>query len=102
MMEPGHVNETSIHDFTPVAAGGDICNGPRGLDHLGQELLAERGQAERTKQNCYFARRSEFRVRLRPRGATFTAVDESERGWIGMALSGRPEVPVTSASAQWS
>jgi hypothetical protein len=41
MMEPDHVKETPSHDFTPVAAGGDICNGPRGLDHLGQELLAK-------------------------------------------------------------
>ena len=29
------------HDFAVVAAGGDICNGPRGLDDHGQELLAE-------------------------------------------------------------
>jgi hypothetical protein len=41
MMEPDHVNETPSHDFTPVAAGGDICNGLRGFDHLGQGLLAE-------------------------------------------------------------
>jgi hypothetical protein len=39
MMELDH--ETPIHDFTAVAAGGDICNGPRGLDYLGQELLAQ-------------------------------------------------------------
>jgi hypothetical protein len=41
MMEPDHVNETPSYDFTPVAAGGDICNRPRGPDDLGQELLAE-------------------------------------------------------------
>jgi hypothetical protein len=41
MMEPDHVNETPSHDFPVAAAGGDLCNGPRGLDHLGQELLAE-------------------------------------------------------------
>jgi hypothetical protein len=39
--ETDNVNETPSHDFTPAAAGGDIGNGPRGLDHLGQELLAE-------------------------------------------------------------
>jgi hypothetical protein len=33
--------KTSIHDFAVVAAGGDICNGARGLDDHGQELLAE-------------------------------------------------------------
>src|SRR6267143_6827771 len=48
MMEPDHVNETPSHDFPVAAAGGDLCNGPRRLDHLGQELLAERGQAERS------------------------------------------------------
>jgi hypothetical protein len=41
MMEPDHVKEASIHDFAVVAAGGDICIGPRGLDNHGQELLAE-------------------------------------------------------------
>jgi hypothetical protein len=39
MMEPDH--ETPIHHFTVVAAGGDLCNRPGGLDHLGQELLAK-------------------------------------------------------------
>jgi len=60
-MEPDHVNETPIHDFTLVAAGGDICNGLRGLDDHGQELLAKRGQEE-CARNCWFARRY-FRVR---------------------------------------
>jgi hypothetical protein len=41
MMEPDHAKETSSQDFTPVAADGDICDGPRGLDDYGQELLAE-------------------------------------------------------------
>jgi len=41
MMEPDHVNETPSYDFPLAAAGGDLCNGSRGLDHLGQELLAE-------------------------------------------------------------
>jgi hypothetical protein len=41
MMEPDHVNETPSDDFALVAAGGNVCNGPRGLDDLGQELLAE-------------------------------------------------------------
>jgi hypothetical protein len=40
-MEPDNVNETPSRDFTRAAAGGGICNGPRGLDHLGQELLAK-------------------------------------------------------------
>lgn len=29
------------HDFPFAAAGGDLCNGPGGLDRLGQEVLAE-------------------------------------------------------------
>jgi len=41
MMEPDHVNETPSHDFTLAAVGGDLCNGSRGLDDLGQKLLAE-------------------------------------------------------------
>jgi hypothetical protein len=41
MMEPDHVNEKPSDDFTLAAAGGDICDGPRGLDDHGQELLAE-------------------------------------------------------------
>jgi hypothetical protein len=98
MMEPDHVNETSSHDFTPVAAGGDIRNGPRGLDHLGQELLAEWGQAERASQNGWFAKRLEFCVRVRPGGVTFAALDEYEWRWIRMALSGRPEI---SGDAHW-
>jgi hypothetical protein len=39
MMEPDHVHETPSQDFTLAAAGGDICNGPGGLDDQG--LLAE-------------------------------------------------------------
>jgi hypothetical protein len=41
MMEPDHVNEIPSHDFTLIAADGDICNGPRGLDDHRPELLAE-------------------------------------------------------------
>jgi hypothetical protein len=41
MMEPDHVKKSPIRIFTPVAAGGDLCNGLRGLDDHGQELLAE-------------------------------------------------------------
>jgi hypothetical protein len=41
MMEPDHVNETPSQDFILAAAGGDVCNGLRGLDDQGQELLAE-------------------------------------------------------------
>jgi len=72
-MEPDHVNETPSYDFTSVAAGGDICNGPRGLDHLGQELLAERGQAEHANHNCWFTTGFEFCVRLRAGSVTFAA-----------------------------
>ena len=32
MMEPDNVKETPSHDFPFAAAGGDLCNGPRGLD----------------------------------------------------------------------
>src|SRR5882757_5574148 len=100
MMEPDHVNETPSYDFTPVAAGGDLCNRLRRLDHLGQELLAERGQAERARQNCGFATRFECRVRVRSGWVTFAARDESGRGRIRTALSGRPEIPIICASAQ--
>jgi hypothetical protein len=41
MMEPDHVKETPSQDFTRAAAGGDICDGLRGLDDHGQELLAK-------------------------------------------------------------
>ena len=90
-MEPDHVNETPSHDFTLVAAGGDVGNGLRRLDDLGQELLAQRGQAERANQNLWFAKRC---FRVRPTRAAFAARDEFERRWIRIALSGRPEIPV--------
>jgi hypothetical protein len=41
MMEPDNVSQTPSYDFAVAAAGGDIRNGPSGLDDLGQELLAE-------------------------------------------------------------
>jgi hypothetical protein len=41
MMEPDNVSQTPSYDFAVAAAGGDIRNGPRGLDDHGQELLAE-------------------------------------------------------------
>jgi hypothetical protein len=41
MMEPEHAKETLYQDFTVVAADGDVCDGPRGLDDHGPELLAE-------------------------------------------------------------
>jgi hypothetical protein len=41
MMEPDHVNKTPSQDFTLAAAGGDVCDGLRGFDDYGQELLAE-------------------------------------------------------------
>jgi hypothetical protein len=47
MMEPDHVKENPNSDRTYVAAVGDIGNGQCGLDNNGQELLAERSQAER-------------------------------------------------------
>ncbi len=33
---------------------------------------------------------------------TFAARDRPERAWIRLAISRRPESPVTSAAAQWS
>ena len=93
MMEPDHVNKTPSHDFPPAAAAGVLCNGLRGRDDHEQELLAERGQAEHAIQNRWFAKRY-LRVRA---GRTPTgARGESERRWIGNALSGRPEGPVVS------
>jgi hypothetical protein len=97
-MEPDHVNETPSYDFAPVAAGGGIGNGLRGLDHLGQELLAERSQAERTNQSGWAAKRFEFGVRIRPSHLTFAARDDYERRWILPALSGWPKIPVTCTS----
>jgi hypothetical protein len=79
MMEPDYVKETSTHDFAVVAAGGNICNGPRRFDDHGQELLAERGQAERTKQNWWLAKQRELCLRIRPGGITLAARDERER-----------------------
>jgi hypothetical protein len=97
MMEPDNVDETPSQDFTLAAAGGDICDGPRGLDNHGQELLAERGQAKRTKYNGRLVKRCEFCVRVRPNAATLAALDECERRWIHWTLSGWPEIPVTPA-----
>jgi hypothetical protein len=99
-MEPDHVKETPSQDFTFAAAGGDICDGPRGLDDHGQELLAERGQAERTNQNWWLAKQFEFGVRIRPSWATSAACDGSVRRWILPALSGWPKIPVMPARAQ--
>jgi len=45
--EPDNVNETPTFNFAVAAAGGDIGNRPRGLNHYGQELLAERSEAGR-------------------------------------------------------
>jgi hypothetical protein len=39
--EPDNVNETPSQNRALVAAGGNGCNGPRGLDNHGQELLAK-------------------------------------------------------------
>jgi hypothetical protein len=41
MKEPDNVKEERSYDVTVAAAGGDIGDGLRGLDHHGQELLAE-------------------------------------------------------------
>src|SRR5882757_4575114 len=64
MMEPDHVNETPSHTFTRAAARCGFSNRLRGLDHLGQELLAERGQAERASHNGWLATRRELRLRV--------------------------------------
>jgi hypothetical protein len=47
-MEPDYVRETISYDFDLAAADGDIRSRPRGLDHYEQELLAKRGEAERS------------------------------------------------------
>jgi hypothetical protein len=93
-MEPDHVKEAPAFDFTFAAAGGDVGDGPCGLDDHRQELLAERGQAEHASQNWWFAKRCEFGARLRPVSVTSAARDGSERKWIRMALSRRSEIPV--------
>ena len=97
MMEPDHVKETPSQDFTVAAADGDIRHGLCGLDDFGQELLAERGQAERANQNWWRAKRLEFCVRVLWGNVTFAARDGYERGWIRVALSGRSEISVISA-----
>lgn len=68
MLEPNNVSEAPIHDSTPVAAGGDISNGLRGLADHRKELLAERDPAEHAKQNSWLARRFEFFFCARPPG----------------------------------
>src|ERR1700682_6152114 len=102
MMEPDHVNETPSHNFTLVAAGRDICNGPRGLDDHGQELLAKRGQAKRANQNGWLAKRFEFCVRVRPNSVTFAAPDKHVWRRTCSSLSGGRKIPVMSAWPQWS
>src|ERR1700751_694262 len=92
MMEPDHVSQTPSYDFAVAAAGGDIRNGPRGLDNHGQELLAERGQAKRANRNSWFPRQCVFCVRVRRTSVKFAAPGEYERRWIRMALSGWPEI----------
>jgi len=54
----------TISLLLPLVA--DICDGPRGLDDHGQELLAERGHAERTNQSRWLAERSGFCLSVRP------------------------------------
>jgi len=49
--EPDNVNETPTFNFAVAAAGSDIGNRPRGLDHYRQELLAERSEAGRARRN---------------------------------------------------
>jgi hypothetical protein len=91
MMEPDHVKENPNSDLTYVAAVGDIGNGQCGLDDNGQELLAERSQAERASS----AWRSRFRARLRSASVKFAASYEYEQRRVRMALSGRTASPVT-------
>jgi hypothetical protein len=90
MMEPDNVNQTPSYDFAVAAAGGDIRNGPSGLDDHRQELLAERGQAKRANRNSWFSR--QFCIRVRRTSVKFAARGEYERRWIRMALSGWPEI----------
>jgi len=100
-MEPDHVKETPSHDFTPVATGGDICNGPRGLDHLGQELIGRVRPEERSNQHCWFATRFECGLRLRPASVTLAARDDpNESGSPGIIRAARN--PGNVASAQLS
>src|SRR6266700_751717 len=89
LVEPEHVDQTSSHDFPPVAAGSDLCDSPGGLDDLGQELLAQRGQAERTA-HVWLAGQRRFRLCLRPSNFTAGVRDRRWR-WIGVALSGWSE-----------
>jgi hypothetical protein len=89
-MEPDHANETPRHDFTVAAVAGTVCDGTCGLDDLGQELLAERDQAKRTSHNDRLTDRCECFACLRPRRVQHATGRRSERGGIGLALSGRP------------
>jgi hypothetical protein len=43
-MEPDHANQKPFRDVTLAAVVGAVCDGTRGHDDLGQQLLAERGQ----------------------------------------------------------
>jgi hypothetical protein len=65
--EPDNVNEAPSLNFAVAAAGGDIGNGPRGLDYYGQELLAKRGQAGRAHHNRRIAEQIRGCVRIQHR-----------------------------------
>lgn len=62
------------HDFTFAAAGGDLCNGPGGLDRLGQEVSAKGGEGREFKSqpSVRNALNSAFG---QPVSATFAACD---------------------------
>jgi hypothetical protein len=96
IMEPEHVDQAPSHDFPLAAVRGDLRNGPSGLDDHRQELLAERGQAERADRN-WLASRSELCIRVRSNGAISTARDECKQQPIDLALSRRPKESLISA-----
>ena len=98
-MEPDHVKETPSRVFVFAADDGDICDGLRGLDDYRQELLAERGQAERANQSCWFAARFEFCVRLRPRSVTRAARDDPNVDGSAWRYQGGPKSTKVHVSA---
>jgi hypothetical protein len=93
MMEPDHVEENPDSDLTSVTAVDDVRNCPHGVDDHGQELLAERRQAERASSPW----RCQFRARLRPASVKLAAGYGYGYGQrrVRMALSGRTASPVT-------
>jgi hypothetical protein len=97
--EPDNVNETPSHAFTIAAAGGDISNGPSGLDHYGQELLAECGQVDRIQRSWCIEQRIARRVRVQHDDAGSKTSDDAS--WRPVIHSTRNHSGSTDIDLGW-